>query len=131
MKTHSKPPLAWHEVRDALAHPRTTLPEPRPAVDFWAEFHARRAADCATGFPLRSVFRPMRWGVPLALAAALMIATWVAFGPTLARRAPGGIHSLEVTAPHRAVLIFDAPNAGASIVWIEGLETTLNGEIGS
>ncbi len=109
--------------RDALASLKPSK-APVPAEAFWTEFR-RRASRVEQALALSAPRHPLpRWGLAAACALVLLAAALPVWRRTGDRAETSVIHSVEVIASHRAVLIMKDDVHRAAILWVVGLNET-------
>jgi len=125
--------MTSRELERSLQREATGTP-PRDADSFWRDFRSlapyrrREAPGPSVRFPLLALLNPPRW----ALAAAALIIVFLAVGQFLVpAEAPehfSRIESLEILAPHTAVVIIDDEATLSTLMWV--VDMKMNGRSG-
>jgi hypothetical protein len=120
--------ISNNALRKAFAEQRTGAAMRGPEA-FWGDFRARARLRAQDEPETRRLWLPAwpAYAKACAVLALFAVTVWVVYPAGAAQ--PAAVTSMEVIAPHSAVLIINDAQTDSTVLWITGMNTdTRNGD---
>jgi hypothetical protein len=112
---------AWSAIEEGIRSRRVAA-QPISADGFWSEFRMRARRSSEAPAPAMRPAAFLRWAA--ATACTVAVAGWFLFHavPGAQAREADTVRSLDIVAPHSAVLMVKDESTQSTIVWIAGMQ---------